>query len=393
MTLGQDLRSLPRPAWILFGGTFVNRFGNFVLPFLVLYMTRSGYTIAQAGAAIGVYGCGHLAASLLGGHLADRIGRRHTIAASMFGSAAAMIALSQARGFPAIAVITFATGLLTELYRPASYALVADLVPHERRVTAYGVYRLAVNLGFAAGPATAGFLADHSFAVLFFGDAATSIAYGIIALIFLPHGLRSRANEESEGSALRTAMRDTPFVLLLIATLGITAVDFQSGSTFPLFVKSLGYSTSTYGVLLSMNGMLIVMFELLITAFVRRFRPQPVIAAGYFLSGLGFALNAVAHTVPQLAGTVVVWTLGEMVSSPVAGAYAAQLAPERYRGRYMGLLMTMWGIGLIVGPLLGTFVFARNPRVLWICCGVAGICSALLLLLTPRGDARRTTYA
>src|SRR5579859_1065770 len=145
MSLTADLRALPRPAWILFAGTFVNRFGTFVLPFLMLYLTRNGYSASKAATAIGLYGCGHLIAALLGGHLADRIGRRNTIAVSMFGSAIGVLALSQARGFPAIAVVTLATGLLTELYRPASFALIADLVPAERRIIAYGVYRLAVN--------------------------------------------------------------------------------------------------------------------------------------------------------------------------------------------------------------------------------------------------------
>src|ERR1700693_3927355 len=94
-SLRQSLRALPAPAWILFGGTFVNRFGTFVVPFLVLYLTRIGYSVGQAGAAIGVYGGGLLVASTLGGHLADRIGRRNTIAVSMFGSALAMLTLSQ----------------------------------------------------------------------------------------------------------------------------------------------------------------------------------------------------------------------------------------------------------------------------------------------------------
>src|SRR6478609_10514228 len=93
-----DLRGMPRPVWFLFAGSFVNRFGSFVLPFLVLYLTRRGYTPAEAGVAISAYGVGSLGAAAVGGHLADRVGRRETIAASMFSSAAVMVALSQARG-------------------------------------------------------------------------------------------------------------------------------------------------------------------------------------------------------------------------------------------------------------------------------------------------------
>jgi MFS family permease len=375
-----NLRALPPAAWILFGGTFINRFGTFVIPFLILYLTRIGFTSAQAGLAVGAYGLGHLVASSAGGHLADRIGRRNTIVLSMFGSAAAMLALSQARSYAAIVVLTCITGSLSELYRPASYALVGDLVGDEHRVTAFGLYRLAVNLGFAAGPATAGFLADHSFALLFIGDAATSVVYGLIALFALPHGLRTYVKSERTGEALRVAIRDRPFIIFLLATLCITIVDFQIGSTFALHVKSAGFPSRVYGLLISTNGLLIVLFELFITQWTRRFPPRPMIALGYFLAGAGFALTGFARTIPALAATVVVWTLGEMISSPVASTYAVQLAPEQYRGRYLGLVMMMWSLGMVIGPPAGTLLFAHNPAFVWTACGVLGIISAMLML-------------
>jgi MFS family permease len=390
LSFRDNLRALPPAAWILFGGTFINRFGTFVVPFLILYLTKIGYTSTQAGLAIGAYGIGLLVASSAGGHLADRIGRRNTIVLSMFGSAAAILALSQARGYAAIVILTGITGSLSELYRPASYALVGDLVAEEHRVTALGVYRFAVNLGVAAGLATAGFLADHSYMLLFIGDAATSIVYGLIALFALPQGLRTYVKNERTGEALRVAARDRPFVIFLLATLCATIIDFQMGSTFALHVTSLRFPSSTYGLLISTNGLLIVLFELGITQWTRRFPPRPMIALGYLLAGAGFALTGFARTVPALAATVVIWTLGEMISSPVAGAYAVQLAPEKYRGRYLGLFMTMWSLGMIIGPPLGTFAFARNPAFVWAVCGALGVISATLMLrrqsLSPPRD-------
>ncbi|MDP9361352.1 MAG: MFS transporter, partial [Acidobacteriota bacterium] len=374
------LRALPPAAWVLFGGTFINRFGTFVIPFLILYLTRIGFTSVQAGMAIGAYGIGLLFASTVGGHLADRMGRRNTIVLSMFGSAAAILALSQARSYAAIVVLTCITGSLSELYRPASYALVGDLVAEEHHVTAFGLYRFAVNFGVAAGLASAGFLADHSFMLLFIGDAATSIVYGLIALFALPQGLRTYMKSERSGEALRVAARDRPYVIFLMATLCITIIDFQMGSTFALHVKSLGFPSRTYGLLISTNGLLIVLFELGITQWTRRFHPRPMIALGYLLTGAGFALTGIARTVPALAATVVVWTLGEMISSPVAGAYAVQLAPEQYRGRYLGLFMTMWSLGMVIGPSAGTIVFERNPAALWSACGVLGVIGAILML-------------
>ena len=379
-TFRENLRTLPPAAWILLGGTFINRFGTFVVPFLVLYLTRSGYSIAQAGLGVGAYGAGHVMASLLGGHLADRIGRRNTIVMSMFSSAAAMLALSQARTFGPILILACLAGTAAEMYRPASNALMVDLVGRENSVFAFGMYRFAVNLAFAAGPATAGFLADHSFLYLFIGDAITSIAYGIIALAALPHGLRSDMRGERPGEVVRLAASNRPFLMLLAATILVTLVDFQVGSTFALHVKALGFPARVFGMLISLNGVLIICFELLITNYVQRFRPQPVIALGYLLAGIGFALTGLAHTIPALAATVVVWTFGEMFSSPMVVGYVGQIAPEKYRGRFMGLLTVSWSFGMLFGPPLGTMIYASNPTVLWCTCALLGVTSATLVL-------------
>ena len=142
-----SLRALPHPAWILFAGTFINRFGSFVIPLLVLYLKKRGFTESDAALALTSYGLGHFAASLLGGYLADRIGRRKTIALSMFSSAVSMLLLSQANSLGMIAALTALTGLTAELYRPASSALLMDLVRPEQRVTAFAAYRWALNAG------------------------------------------------------------------------------------------------------------------------------------------------------------------------------------------------------------------------------------------------------
>src|SRR5580704_8963087 len=141
-TLLASLRALPRAAWILFFGTFLNKFGAFVVPFLTLYLTKQGYTITDAGIAVGAYGVGGLFASLLGGHLADKLGRRETIALSMFSGAATMMLLSQAHSFALIVGLTALAGLASEFYRPASSALLTDLVPPNQRVTAFATLRM-----------------------------------------------------------------------------------------------------------------------------------------------------------------------------------------------------------------------------------------------------------
>lgn len=383
-TLRENLRALPRPVWILFAGTFINRFGTFVMPFLVIYLTRRGYSMVEAGAAVSAYGGGHLLAAMAGGHLADHIGRRHTIVLSMFTSSVSMLALSQATAYGAILLLTFCAGASAELYRPAAIALIGDLVKPEQRIAAFGMYRWAINLGVAAGPATAGFLANRSFFLVFLGDAVTSLLFGIIAFSALPHGLRVSMKEEQTGEALRHALRNERFVLFLLATLCVTWIEFQLHSTFPLYIQLLGFSTTTYGLLLSINGVMIVVFELALTSWTQRFPPQRIIALGYALAAIGIAMTGLAHSLPELIGTVIVWTLGEMVYAPVTGAYVTSLAPERYRGRYSGIWMLMWSVGMLLGPWLGTLIFQRNAALLWMTCAVVGLSGAGLSLMKPR---------
>src|SRR5690348_10840691 len=245
-----DLRALPRPAWVLFGGTFINRFGSFVLAFLVFYLTSSGYSAAFAGFALSAYGLGSMAASLVGGHLADSIGRRNSIALSMFSSAATMLALSQARGIAAIIPLTVLAGFTAELYRPASSALIADLTPPGRRITGFAMYRLAVNAGVAAGPAVAGFLAQRSFLWLFVGDAATSFIYGCAAWFALPRDRLTAHSRDLTRSAVARMASDGRLVRLLCASLALAFVVHQAYATFPLHLARSGHTPVLYGSLM-----------------------------------------------------------------------------------------------------------------------------------------------
>jgi MFS family permease len=383
-TLLASLRALPRPAWILFLGVFLNKFGTFVVPFLTLILTRQGYSLGDAGLAIGAYGAGHFLASGLGGHLADTLGRRKTIMLSMFSAAITMILLSQARSMPAILLLTALAGLAGELYRPASSALLADLVPASQRVTAFSVYRMAFNAGWAFGPATAGFLAEAGYFWLFIGDAITSILFGLVAFFALPHGVRSPQAESKWSDALKVVRCDRRFHLLLAASFAIALVFFQISSTYGLFVTQIGFSAATYGAIISLNGVLVVFCELPISTITRRFPARRVIGLGYALVGMGFALNAFARTRPALVVAMIVVTLGEMLTIPVSAAYVADLAPAHMRGRYMGAFGLTWALGLTVGPSLGMALFHFGAAALWLSCGALGLLASAIIMSEVR---------
>ncbi len=378
-----SIRALPREAWILFLGIFLNRFGTFVIPFLTLYMTRQGYSLAQASLAIGAYGGGTLLACIAGGQLADQIGRRKTIALSTLSGAVTMLLLSQASSWWAIVLLVGLNGLCGELYRPASSALLADLVPAGQRVIAFSTYRMALNAGWAFGPATAGFLANYSFSWLFLGDALTSVLFGAVAWAFLPHGVRSGHADAGWSVAWSSIRRDRRFLQFLGASVFIAWIFYQISSTYGLFVSQLGYSPTVYGALISFNGLTVASLELLLTNWSRRFEPRYCIAVGYVLVGLGFGLNLFTSRIPSLGLAMFVLTLGEILSMPVAVAYIADLAPETMRGRYMGAHGFTWSVALIFGPALGMFLFSQSATWLWSVCALSGLVGAVIMLWPP----------
>src|SRR5258706_10715782 len=378
-TLRQNLRALPRGAWILFLGTFLNKFGTFVLPFLAIYMTGLGYTTAQAGLAIAGYGVGTLCGSLLGGYLADRLGRRKTIVTSMFLVAIAMSCLSQARSLPAIVIFSFLAGLTGELYRPASSALLADLVPAGQRVTAFAAYRMALNAGFAFGPATAGLLARKSFLWLFVGDAVTSLLFGLVAWFALPAGLRGTRAESTLAETFTVLKEDRRFRQVIFGALLVGLVFVHVFSTMSLEVTRSGFSAATYGLIISLNGALVVLCELPLTTITKRYPARRMMALGWMMIGWGFASNALTRTIPLLLLPTAVFTFGEMISMPVAGAYVADLAPAHQRGLYMGTYGMVWAVAFVFGPSLGLTLFTVNRTLLWCACGLLGTLAAAII--------------
>jgi len=383
-TLWSSLRALPRPAWVLFIGTFLNKFGAFVVPFLTLYLTSQGCTVSQIGWAVGAYGVGNLFATLVGGYLADHLGRRKTIALSMFSAAAMMLLLSQARRFPAILVLAALAGLTGELYRPASVALLTDVVPPARRITAFAALRLAFNAGFAFGPAMAGFLATFGYFWLFAGDAATSLLYGFVALLALPRRTHTRAANASWSRALGVLWRDRRLHQWLVANLALAMVLFQTFSTFGLYVTHLGFSPAVYGAIISLNGVLVVCCELPLTVWTKKFPARRVMAVGYVVCCCGFALNAFAHGIVGLVACMVLLTAGEMIAMPTSVAYLADLAPADMRGRYLGVSGLTWAAALMVGPGLGLKLFAFNPGIYWCSCAALGVFAAIAISLNTK---------
>jgi MFS family permease len=169
----------------------------------------------------------------------------------------------------------------------------------------------------------------------------------------------------------------------LVGAFVIGLVFLQLSSSFSLNITSLGFSPATYGMVLSLNGVLVTFCELPMSSITGRFRPWHMMALGYLLIAIGFTGNAFAHTLPQLLGCVVVFTFGEMATFPVSSAYIAGLAPAHLRGRYMGVYSLTWSAALIFAPQMGLRLFAIGPKVLWLTCGVIGLVATAIAFHGP----------
>ncbi|MGW1344954.1 MDR family MFS transporter [Kribbella sp. NPDC002412] len=367
--------ALPRAFWALWVCQLVNRLGSFVQPFLVLYLTQDRLLSAgTAGAVAAAVGAGSVVSQLVGGWLADRVGRRVTMLACFFGTAAALILLGSARSMVMIWVAAFVVGLLGDLFRPAVQATVADLLQPGERVRAYGLLFWAINLGFSVSTVSAGVLASIGYGLLFWLNAATSVIAGLVIWTMVPETRPALDEGTSRRPLLPAALRDTVFLLMILLQIGYATIYFQGYSTLPLAMADDGLPSSTYGLVIALNGVVIVLVQPFLGKRLAKFDRPKLLAASMLVVGLGFGLGAVVHDWWGYGLSVVVWTIGEIGFAAVIGAVFADLAPVDLRGGYMGMSGMAFGVGTVVGPLAGTNALEYfGPTVTWLGCALLGV--------------------
>jgi MFS family permease len=308
--------------------------------------------------------------------------------ASLFLSAAMLLLYPFARTASAIVPVTIALAMLTEAFRPAAMSFFGETVEPARRKSAFAVYRLAINLGMAIGPAIGGILATLSFRYLFLADAGTSFAAGLVlALVTIPPRPK-KVHAQSTTTRLRlstAAHADPRFLFFLAAVVPVVVIFFQHISSMPLYiVNNLGLSPRTFGLLFSLNCLIIVVLEIPLNAATAHWSHRRTLALGALLSGAGFGAMAFARDVWSLAATVVLWTFGEMLFFPASAAYATDIAPDARRGEYSGLYTMAFSVAFAIGPWAGTVVLERaGARLLWGMTFVLGAIAAAMFLRMP----------
>jgi MFS family permease len=361
-------RRLPPTVQLLVGGTFVNKVGTFIVPYLSLVLHREFHMSAGAtGLLISSYGVGALVSVVVGGVLTDSMGRRLTLLVSLLGSGAMAVAMAFAPNVHVFVPMLVAFGFIAELYRPASAAIISDLLPSHDRATGFATMRVAVNLGFAVGIALGGLVVDWSWRVLFGADGATTMLFGALVFFFIHETKPAEPTGHTAPAKSPSLWRDGVYAQAMVVSLAFSLVAFSFITVLPLTVSVwAGYPAAVYGGIVALNGVLIAVFEVSVVAWVRRFRRLRVAALGLLLAAVGFALTGLFPHWLWFLATLALWTAGEILALPQQLAFISDWAPADARGRYMGFYAATWSVGFALNPILFLPLHAwAGDRLFW----------------------------
>ncbi|GLY28371.1 MFS transporter [Kineosporia sp. NBRC 101731] len=385
------LRGLPNRVWVISLGGLILQIGTFLPVFLVLYLTQRGFSAGTAGLVLGVAGLSRVLGNVLGGYLTDTIGWRRSILLSVLATSALTAIVPFLGWLPAILIVIALMGVISQIYRPAMAAVVIDAVKNpQQRLAAFGVLRFAQNIGSAVGGVLGGVVATISYVGLFLAEAGTLLVFGVIVAILLRRSPEpaveaktAQKDEEPQGgttTGYRQVLADRTLRQFLLMTVFAMFVYIQTTVGLPLHVTEINLDESDFGLLMGLNGLLVVLLELPLISVVSRYKPQNVLAVGNVFTGVGLTLTGFTSGLALLAVTVLIWTFGEMLYSSVAQAHLASLTPPGMVGRYQGLYGAAYTVGTGAGPVIGGALYALAPEALWALTGVLGLLSVFLCL-------------
>ncbi|WDT56930.1 MDR family MFS transporter [Streptomyces sp. G7(2002)] len=399
----ESVSGLPRQFWWLWTSTLINRLGAFVATFLALYLTvERGYSASYAGLVAALYGLGGVISSVGAGVMADRLGRRPTMLIAQLSTAASVALLGFMTDPVAIAAVAGLVGLATNASRPAVQAMMADIVAPEDRVRAFSLNYWAINLGFAISSTAAGLIAEHGYLTLFLGEAALVLACALVVFWKLPESRPTPGTpggpDDADGGgpapapvSMLTVLRDGRFMTVVGLNLLLALLFQQAYVSMPVSMGQDGFSSTDFGMVIAVNGVLVVLLQIPVTRFIEQRSPAMLLIGSALLAGYGFGLTALAGSVAMYAVAVTVWTLGEIINSPTQMGLVVRLSPLHGRGRYQGMYSLSWSVASLTAPLLGGLVIDHyGADALWAGCAAIGTLAALGYGLLLRGLPAQT---
>ncbi len=384
----------PRQFWILVLGMFIDTLGRTILnPFLLLYVTKKfDVGMTEVGMLFGLMSVANAVGRMLGGALTDRLGRKGMVIFGLVISGLSSLAMGLVGTFEMFFAVVLFVGLVASIGGPAHGAMIADLLPEEKRTGGFGIFRVVTNLSWICGPVIGGLLATRSYMPLFICDAVASTITGGIVLLAIRETRPAPREGEPEQTMGQTfagywdVLRDVTFTLFIGACILMTVVYIQLYTTLGVYLRDThGVSEQAYGYLMSLNATAVVLLQIPIARRIARYRPMTMMALGTLLYASGFGMYGLVSSYVLFIVAMFIITVGEMVVMPTSQALVAKIAPEDMRGRYMAVFGFGWVIPQAVGPLLAGLVMDNaDPRWVWYAAGLLGLVGAAAFVLLRR---------
>ena len=369
------LRSFDRRLWVLFTGRIIASTGFAVaVPFLSIYLNQHlGVPMTMVGliflfsSGAGAFG------QILGGELSDRIGRKKVMIFSMASRSMvfALIALVMMNlgDYWIIGLLIVASTFFGSFFEPASSAMIADIVPANKRLEAYGLLRIGQNVGWTLGPLLGGLLVIISYSSLFLLTAVSMASVAFIVLLLISDSMCCAKTERFSARDLLAVRKDTVFAAFCLISVLLSLVTAQMSSVYSVYSeKVVGVQVYEVGYLFAINGLMVVLIQFPVARWVSRFRMTNAISIGAILYAIGYFMVAFTNDFFTLAFCMIVISLGEIVVSPASSNLVANMSPEKMRGRYMGVYGLFSQFGWSMGPLAGGLLmdaFVGEPTILW----------------------------
>lgn len=376
----------PRHFWYLMGASFIDAMGAALLfPFFALYITaKFDLGMSQAGGMFGILTITSIIGTTLGGGLADRFGRKFMVLFGLIFSALSMLLMGFAQDLRLFIFGMLVVGLLADAGGPARQAMVADLLPEEKRAGGFGLHRVIHNLAFAIGPALGGLLASRSYQLLFIIDVIASVITAAAIFILLPETKPEMEVTDQVETTAETfrgygrVFQNRTFMAFLLATGLMVLVYTQMQGTLSVFLRdNHGLNEARFGTILSLNAAMVVLFQFAITRRIEKYPHFIILTAGTLFYVVGFGMYGLVSSYFWFMVAMAIITVGEMLTAPIGSAVAAGMAPEKMRGRYMAFYGFSWMIPSAVGMFLaGLIMDYGDPRWVWYAAGIVGLIAA-----------------
>jgi MFS family permease len=395
--LVSTIEDYPRNFWTIVIVTFIDRLGGALLfPFFTLYITKKfGVGMTTVGVMFGIFAVTGMVGSTIGGALTDRIGRKTMLLFGLIFSAVSTLWMGLVNELDLFLTGTVVVGLLSNVGGPAQQAMVADILPEEQRAQGFGILRVVMNLSVTLGPAIGGLLAARSYLLLFISDTVTSLIVAGIVFVILPETRPIWPGSKPQESFVLTfagygrVLRDKFFMIFMGASILMVTVYVQMNSTLAVYLHDVHSVTEQgFGYILSMNALMVVLFQFPITRRIIRYPPLAIMAVASALYAFGFAMYGFVSAYGSFLLAMVIITIGEMFHVPVSQALVAKMAPEDFRGRYMAVNGYSWAIPFAIGPLLaGLIMDNTDPRWVWYAAGLVGLVATSIFLTMYRRES------